>query len=293
VTATTPFLTRAREGGLRLDGAMATFLQTLDGGRHIAGSCDRLSRSRPALVAAVHDAYLDAGADIVRTNSFRATADEHEGDARDICLAAARLARAAADDWSRRTPDRPRFAAGTLGPPDPHGSRDHARTAFRRSMRALFDGDVDLLLVETCYTPAHVSSAVAAYADVAADTGRAIPLLISLALDTSGRLVASGAALDDAIAGVDSTRVAGIGINCGRGPEGLDTSLAALHGHAAIVTCHPSAGLPDANGRYPVGPEEFARHVGAYAARGRADIVGGCCGTTPAHVAALLRAGTQ
>jgi 5-methyltetrahydrofolate--homocysteine methyltransferase len=293
VTAAAPFLVHARDGGLRLDGAMATFIHTWEAGQAAAASCDRLSLSRPDLVTAVHHAYLEAGADIVRTNSFRTTSRAHAGDARDVCRAAARLARVAADDWSRRTPDRPRFVAGTLGPPDAHISRDDARTAYRDAMRALCDGRVDFLLIETCYAPAHVTAALTACADVAADAGRAIPVFLSLALDAAGRLVVSGARIEDAIGAADSTIVAGLGINCGRGPDGLETHLAALRGHAAIVTCHPSAGLPDASGRYAVEPDEFARQVGAYAARGRADIVGGCCGTTPAHIAALARAGRQ
>jgi 5-methyltetrahydrofolate--homocysteine methyltransferase len=272
---------------------MATFVRTLRGGSGAVAPCDRLALSRPDLVTAVHHAYLAAGADIVRTNSFRATSHDHARDARDICLAAARLARTAADEWSRRTPDRPRFVAGALGPPDPGTSGDRARAAYRTAIRALSDGGVDVLMLETCYAPGHLRVAMTACADVAADAGRAVPAILSMTLDASGRFLVSNETIGDAIASLDSAFVAGFGINCGRGPDGLEGRLEALRGRAAIVTCHPSAGLPDANGHYPSPPDAFAGHVAAYAARGYADVVGGCCGTTPAHIAALVRAGTQ
>jgi 5-methyltetrahydrofolate--homocysteine methyltransferase len=293
MTATAPFVTRARDRGLRLDGAMATFVHTLHGGRRGVEQCDRFSLSKPHLVTAAHDAYLAAGADIVRTNSFRATSREHASDARDICLASARLARAAVDRWSRRTPDRPRFVAGALGPPDADTSRDGTRAAYRGAARALVDGGIDALLFETCYAPAHVNAAMTACADLAADTGHAIPAIISMTLNASGRFVVSDAPLGEAIDSIDSALIAGLGLNCGVGPADLEQHLQTLRGHSAIITCHPSAGLPDASGHYPAGPDEFARNVGAYAASGLAHVVGGCCGTTPAHIAALAHAGRE
>lgn len=291
MTVTPLFVTRAREGGLRLDGAMATFVHTLDGSRGGVEPCDLFSLSKPHVVAAAHDAYLEAGADIVRTNSFRATSREHANDAREICLASARLARAVVDSWSRRTPDRPRFVAGALGPPDADTSLDGVRAAYRHAARALVDGGVDVLLFETCYAPAHVAVAVGACADLAADTGGATPAIISMALNRSGRFTVSDAPLGDAIGSIDPTLVAGLGLNCGGGSAHLEDLLKALQGHAPIITCHPSAGLPDASGRYPTRPDAFARDVGAYAASGLAHVVGGCCGTTPAHIAALAYAG--
>jgi len=104
----------------------------------------------------------------------------------------------------------------------------------------------------------------------------------------------TGLSIDDAaLAAIDLRVLAGLGLNCGTGPEGLSGRLAALRGHARLVSCHPSAGLPDQSGRYPYAPDAFADIVAGYAATGVADIVGGCCGTTPAHVAALVRAGRQ
>lgn len=272
---------------------MGTFVHAWDGGHGSVEPCDRFSLSKPHLVTAAHDAYLEAGADIVRTNSFRATSREHARDAREICLASARLARAAVDSRSRRTPDRLRFVAGALGPPDADTSLDELRAAYRRAACVLADGGVDVLLFETCYAPAHVTAAIAACADLAADRGRVIPAIISMTLNASGRFMAPDAPLGDAIGSIDPTLVAGLGLNCGGGPAGLEGHLETLQGHAAIITCHPSAGLPDASGHYPVEPDAFARNVGAYAASGLAHVVGGCCGTTPAHIAALAYAGRQ
>jgi len=221
---------------------------------------------------------------LARTAQRRAaTVAATERDATRLCVAAARLAREAADEWSRRTPDRPRFVAGALGPADHQVSNNDARAAYRAPLRALLDGGVDLLLFETWYSAAHIAPALAAYADAAADSGRSVPVLLSV----------SGVSIDDVLAAIESHVVAGLGLNCGTGPEGLAAGLEALRGHAPLVTCHPSAGLPDQRGRYPYEPDDFAAVVAAYTAGGLADIVGGCCGTTPAHVAALARAGRQ
>ena len=281
---TSRFLASAAQGPLLLDGAMATCLHAMAATPGPVRACDDLSIANPDLVRRVHEAYLDAGADIVRTNTFRAASREHADDRVQLCVAAARLAREAADAWSLRTPHRWRFAAGALGPADAHLSHDDARAAYRAALRALLEGGVDVVLFETWYATAQIAPALAAYADAAADTGRTVPMLLSL----------SGASLDDdALAAVDPHVVAGVGLNCGSGPEGLSAGLAALRTHARLVSCHPSAGLPDPSGRYPYDPDRFAHAVAAYAAAGLADIVGGCCGTTPAHVAALARAGRE
>ena len=272
---------------------MATLLHAMGGDAGPAGACDRVSLSEPFRVRQVHDAYLAAGADIVRTNTFRTAARERAGDAAAICAAAARLAREAADEWSRRTPDRPRFVAGAIGPPAERGSHDDVRNAYRAPARALLDGGVDLLLFETCFDPVHGAAALAAAADAAADAGHGVPVLIAFALDAAGRLAVSGASIDGAAGTIDPAAVSGLGVNCGATVEGLEGALASLRRHTALVTCHPSAGVPDAHGRYPIAPADFARRVAAYAASGLASVVGGCCGTTPEHVAALARAVRQ
>jgi 5-methyltetrahydrofolate--homocysteine methyltransferase len=281
---TSGFLARAARGPLLLDGAMATCVHAMAATPGPVRGCDHLSIAEPERVRGLHTAYLDAGADIVRTNTFRAASPEHAHDAARLCSAAARLAREAADDWSQRTPLRYRFVAGAIGPADHHASSEDARAAYRAPLRALIDGGVDLVLLETWYTAAQIAPALAAYMDAASDAGRSVPVLLSV----------SGVSIDDeALAAVNPHLVAGLGLNCGAGPEGLSARLESLRRYARLVSCHPSAGLPDQSGRYPYGPNDFARIVAAYAATGLADIVGGCCGTTPAHVAALARAGGQ
>ena len=278
------FLARVADGPLLLDGAMATCVHAMAATRGPVRGCDHLSIAEPERVRRLHAAYLDAGADIVRTNTFRAASPEHAHDAAPLCAAAARLARAAADEWSQRTPMRPRFVAGAIGPADHHASSEKARAAYRAPLRALLDGGVDLVLFETWYTAAQIAPALAAYMDAATDAGCVVPVLLSM----------SGTSIDDAaLDAINPDLVAGLGVNCGAGPEGLSTRLGALRRHVRFVSCHPSAGLPDPSGRYPYGPDDFAQIVASYAAGGLADIVGGCCGTTPAHVAALARAGRQ
>jgi 5-methyltetrahydrofolate--homocysteine methyltransferase len=251
-----------------------------------------MSLSEPFRIREMHDAYLTAGADIVRTNTFRTAAREHAGDASAICAAATRLARDAADEWSQRTPDRPRFVAGAIGPPADCSAHD-LRNAYRTPARALLDAGVELLLFETCFDPIHGAAALAAAADAAADAGRRVPVVISFVLDAAGRLAVSGASLDDAAGAMDPGAVSGLGINCGVAVEGLGDALASLRRHTTLVTCHPSAGLPDAQGRYPIAPADFARRMAEYTAAGLTDVAGGCCGTTPEHVAALARAVRQ
>jgi 5-methyltetrahydrofolate--homocysteine methyltransferase len=287
------FTAAASRGRLLLDGAMATFVHPMRAAPGDVPACDDLSLSDPALVRRVHDAYLEAGADIVRTNTFRAAARHHTDAASQLCAAAARLAREAADAWTARTPARARLVAGAVGPADERGPHERVRTAYRAPLRALLEGGVDLVLLETCCHPAQAAAALAAVADAEADTGRHVPVVLSMTLDTSGRLAVSGASIDDLLAAIDPAAVAGLGVNCGAGPHELQSALAALRRHSALVTCHPSAGLPGADGRHPIAPDDFARQVARYTAAGLADVVGGCCGTTPAHVAALAHAGSQ
>jgi 5-methyltetrahydrofolate--homocysteine methyltransferase len=287
------FTKAASRRRLLLDGAMATFIHDTSAARGPAHGCDVLSVHQPDRVRRVHDAYLDAGADIVRTNSFRLTSREHAADAAALGAAAARLARDAADTCSQRTPDRPRFVAAALGPPDDRDTHEQRRGAYRTPLRALLDGGVDLVLFETCWSPAQVAAALAAFSDAAGETGRDVPVVVSMALDPSGRLAVSGASVDDLLAAVDPALVVALGINCGAGVDGLSDPLTALRRRAGLVTCHPSAGLPDASGRYPIAPDAFAAALARYAAAGLVDVMGGCCGTTPAHVAALAHAGTQ
>jgi 5-methyltetrahydrofolate--homocysteine methyltransferase len=282
---------------LVLDGAMATLLGA-DGAGGYAVACDRLSVTQPSRVRAVHDAYLAAGADIISTNTFAAAsldsaprADGH--DARALCASAARLARAAADEWTTRAPQRPRFVAGALGPTGSTGvgaSRGDARAAYRAPLIGLLEGGVDIVLLETWYSPDDLGAALEALAEAADLVGRAVPAVVSITLDRNGRLPISGAGLEDALARIASHGVFGVGLNCGSGAGTFETAIHALAAGPWWVCCHPSAGLPDAAGDYPEGPGTFASQLAGYAAAGLVNIVGGCCGTTPAHIRALADA---
>jgi 5-methyltetrahydrofolate--homocysteine methyltransferase len=289
---------RTARGPLVLDGAMATFLHASAGGASRVAATDALTLSQPAIVRGVHDAYLGSGADIVRTNTFRAASRPYAAGGRDLCLAAARLARAAADAWSLRTPWRRRFVAGAVGPADPDSEpgRDRQATAerlrqvFRAPLIGLLEGGVDLLLFETWWSPSQTESALRAFADACDASGRRVPVLMSTALAPDGRVAASGVSLAEWLDAIDPATVDGVGVNCGAGPGGLAAPLAALGSRSWLVSCAPSAGASGAAGGDPLDPGPFAQAVAAYAAAGLVDIAGGCCGTTPAHIRALAAA---
>ena len=298
-----PFCAALARRVLVLDGAMATLLSTEHRVHPGAGastampvvSCDRLSVTQPVRVRAAHDAYLEAGADIVTTNTFAATsldrAPRADGqDARALSASAARLARLAADEWTARTPQRPRFVAGAIGPAWTAASRNEARAAYRAPLIGLLEGGVDIVILETWYSPADLDPALDALAEAADRAGRTVPALVSIALDRKGRLPISGASLEDVLARLESHAVFGVGLNCGSGAATFETALHTLAAGPWCVSCHPSAGLPDPAGHYPEGPDTFASQLSRYAASGLVNIVGGCCGTTPAHIRALADA---
>ena len=297
---------------VRLDGAMGTML----GG----ANPDALVLTAPARVSRVHAAYLAAGADIVRTSTFRATslAQQPYGLAdrvRDLNTAAVRLARSAADAQAGGS-ERP-FVAGVLGPI--RGGTAEVLAAYREQAEALLAGGADLLLVETAVATSQALLALAALADVSRD----IPVMVSATIDAAGRLPsgetvtafhdavhdavrdpAHDAARDAVHASAAGTGAAAlpatgrgairgipllsVGLNCGVGARGMRHALEELAGVARRpVSCHPSAGLPDARGVYPEDAGLFAATLAQFAADGLVGIVGGCCGTTPAYISAL------
>jgi 5-methyltetrahydrofolate--homocysteine methyltransferase len=234
-----------------------------------------LLQPHPPGVAAIHRAYLEAGADIISTNTFAATTYEEH-------LAASRLARRAANEASARAPDRPRFVAGAIGPT---GERTIAAVAaiYRERMRGLIDGGVDALLVETIVDTLHARAALEA-----AHGG--LPLMLSVAVAPGGRLV-SGEPLDELLAVIRHAPPFSIGLNCGDGTGHLRRPLETLATlGASYVSCHPAAGLPDAFGDYDEPPEETAGFMREAAEGGLLNIAGGCCGTTPAYIEAIAAA---
>ena len=305
---------------LVLDGAMGTMIRRREsteaavrGERfrthHLAvkNDHDLLVLTRPDIVTGLHHAYLEAGADIVQTNTFCSTSivqdDYGLGSlAYELNVEGGRLARAAADEWSRRTPDRPRFVAGTIGPtnkllasPDarslPRVTFEHARDAYRDQVRGLMDGGVDLLIVETLFEPLSAQAAITGLLEELDARGVELPVMISATVTSRGGLRVCGQSIEAFCASVRHARPFSVGLNCSFGARGMRPLLTALSRIVATyVSCHPNAGLPNALGGYEEGPPDMAEELGELAADGLLNIVGGCCGTTPAHIHAVADA---
>jgi 5-methyltetrahydrofolate--homocysteine methyltransferase len=308
---------------LILDGAMGTMVQqhkldesAVRGERFrdhplaLKNNIDLLVLTRPEIISGIHRAYLDAGADIIETNTFAATAIAQadfnlESLAYDLNVAGTRLAREAADEWSDRTPDRPRFVAGAIGPtnrtlsisPDvnnPAVRADtfaHIRQAYREQVGGLIDGGVDLLLLETIFDTLNAKAAIAAILDEFEARDVELPVMISATItDRSGRTL-SGQTLDAFYVSISHVRPFSVGINCAFGAAQMRPYVAELSRFAAeYVSCHPNAGLPNAFGEYDEAPGETATLLREFATGGMLNIVGGCCGTTPEHIRAIANA---
>ncbi|MFN8196126.1 MAG: methionine synthase [Nocardioidaceae bacterium] len=310
---------------LLLDGAMGTLVQQQQLGEadfrgelfaesrvDLKGDTDVLNLTRPDVVRGVHRAYLDAGADVVTTNSFTATsisqADYELADrAYDINRAAAALAREVADEVTALTPDRPRFVAGALGPtnrtasisPDVNdpGARnvsfDELAAAYLEEAEGLVDGGADLLMVETVFDTLNAKAAIFALETLFEQRGRRWPVIISGTItDASGRTL-SGQVTEAFWNSVRHVHPLAIGLNCALGAADLRPYVAELHRLAdCFVSAHPNNGLPNEFGEYDDTAEQFADMLGEFASSGLVNIVGGCCGTTPAHIEALAKATT-
>jgi 5-methyltetrahydrofolate--homocysteine methyltransferase len=306
-----------------LDGAMGTMIQRhrlaeadyrgarFAGHPHdLKGDNDVLALTRPDLVSAIHEAYLDAGADVISTNTFNATAIAQadygmEPVVYELNVAAARLARAAAAAGMARCADGPRFVAGALGPtnrtlsmsPDVNDPTfravtfDQVRAAYAEQARGLVAGGVDLLLVETIFDTLNAKAALVAIDELFADIGRRLPVIISVTItDRSGRTL-SGQTIDAFHASVAHARPLAIGINCALGAREMRPYLAELAAITpAFVSCYPNAGLPNAFGGYDEDPPTTSALLREFAEAGLVNLVGGCCGTTPDHIRAIAAA---
>jgi 5-methyltetrahydrofolate--homocysteine methyltransferase len=303
-----------------LDGAMGTMIQRRGlaeadyrGNRFenhpkdLKGNADVLGLTRPDVIKSIHEEYLAAGSDIVETNTFAATsiaqADyQLEHAVYDMNVAAGRLAKAAAQEWTHRTPDKPRFAAGALGPlnrvlsisPDVNDPAfravtfDQVRDAYAEQIRGLIDGGVDLLLAETIIDTLNVKACIAAVEEVFAEKGTRLPLMISVTMtDKSGRTL-SGQTIDAFLTSVLHAKPFSVGMNCSLGATEMRPFLADLAELAPVpVSCYPNAGLPNAFGEYDETPEKTAELLTEFTKSGLLNIVGGCCGTTPDHIRVL------
>ena len=303
---------------LILDGAMGTMIQRYNlseqdfrGERfagipgQMKGNNDLLCLTRPDVIKDIHRKYLEAGADIIETNTFNAQrismADYHMQDlCREINLAAARLARELADEYTAKTPRKPRFVAGSVGPtnktcsmsPDVNNpalralTYDELATAYQEQMEALLEGGVDALLIETIFDSLNAKAAIYAAETAMKKTGREVPLMLSVTVsDIAGRTL-SGQTLDAFLASVQYAPIFSIGLNCSFGAKQLKPFLEGLAARAPYyISAYPNAGLPNSLGQYDQTPEEMASEVKEYIDEGLVNIIGGCCGTTEEYIA--------
>jgi 5-methyltetrahydrofolate--homocysteine methyltransferase len=320
---THPIETLLRDRILLLDGAMGTMIQSYGLGEddfrgerladhpsELAGDNELLSLTRPDVIEEIHEAFFAAGSDIIETNTFSSNAISQadygtEALCYELNLASARIARAAAERWTAKTPDKPRYVAGAIGPtpktlslsPDVNDPAFRTmtfaelRSAYAEQTQALLEGGVDLLLVETIFDTLNAKAALVAIDEVFEARGQRLPIMISVAItDASGRTL-SGQTVDAVYRSVAHASPLSVGVNCSLGAADMRPHVAEL---AEIASCHvssyPNAGLPNAFGEYDELPPTTGELVGEFATSGLVNIVGGCCGTTPEHVAEIGRA---
>lgn len=307
-----------RQRILILDGALGTMIQKYNlteeefrGGRFVEqpgqmkGNNDLLCLTAPHIIRDIHRKYLEAGADIIETNTFNAQrvsmADYHVQEyCREINLAAAKLARELADEYTAKTPEKPRFVAGSVGPtnktcsmsPDVNNpafraiSFDELVDAYQEQMEALLEGGVDALLIETIFDSLNAKAAVYAAMEAMDKTGRQVPLMLSVTVSDTGGRTLSGQTLDAFLASVQHAPIFSIGLNCSFGAKQLKPFLQQLASRAPYyISAYPNAGLPNSLGEYDQTPEDMAREVKEYIDEGLVNIIGGCCGTTEAYIA--------
>ena len=311
---------------LFLDGAMGTMIQRhkleeadyrgerfTDWPSDLKGNNDLLSLTQPQIIRDIHTQYLQAGADIIETNTFNATriamSDYGMEDLTyEINLASTRLAREAADAVTAQTPEKPRFVAGVLGPtnrtasisPDVNDPAfrnvtfDALVEAYTESTRALIEGGADIILIETIFDTLNAKAAVFAVDQLFDSTGMRLPIMISGTItDASGRTL-TGQVTEAFLNSLRHARPVSIGLNCALGADQLRQYVEELSGLAGMrISAHPNAGLPNEFGEYDETPEQIAAELGDWAANGFLNIVGGCCGTTPEHIRAIVAAVSQ
>ncbi len=308
---------------LVLDGAMGTMIQQYqldeadfrgqrfkDWPVDVKGNNDLLSLTQPQIITAIHRAYLEAGADIIETNTFNANAISQadyqmEELAYEMNLAAARLARQTADKQSAKTPEKPRFVAGSIGPTnrtlsispkveDP-GYReidfDQLAEAYYQQVKGLIEGGVDLLLIETIFDTLNAKAALYAIQNCFDDLQVQLPIMVSVTIvDKSGRTL-SGQTLEAFWVSIKPYPIFSVGLNCALGPEEMRPFIEELSNMADVyVTLYPNAGLPNQFGEYEATADQMAPILQDYAQQGWLNIVGGCCGTTPQHIQAFVQA---
>ncbi|WP_306642187.1 homocysteine S-methyltransferase family protein [Sanyastnella coralliicola] len=305
---------------LILDGAMGTMIQrynlTEDDFRNeslkdhqasLKGNNDLLALTRPDILEAIHDAYFEAGADIVETNTFSSTSiaqDDYDLShlVYDLNYESARIASEVANRWTEKNPDKPRYVAGSIGPtnktaslsPDVNDPAYRAVTydelvaAYKEQMVALIDGGVDAFLIETIFDTLNAKAALFAAEEAMAEKGVTVPIMVSGTItDASGRTL-SGQTAEAFLISMSHVPLLSVGFNCALGASQLTPYIDVVSRNTeALVSAHPNAGLPNEMGAYDQTPEQMANEISEYLDRGIINIVGGCCGTTPDHIRAI------
>lgn len=287
---------------LILDGAMGTMIQQVDltgedfGGEDLDGCNEMLVLTRPELIQRIHEEYLEAGADLIETNTFGATSVvlaeyDIQDRAREINLEAARIAKAAVDRFS--TPESPRYVVGAMGPTTKTLSVTGGVTfqelidSYLEQALALIEGGVDALLLETSQDTLNVKAGSIGIQQAFEQSGVTLPLMISGTIEPMGTTLA-GQNIESFYISLEHLNPISVGLNCATGPEFMRDHIRSLSGMASVaVSCYPNAGLPDENGNYHESPDSLAQKIGAFAEQGWLNIAGGCCGTTPAHIRAM------
>ena len=305
---------------LILDGAMGTMLQQYNfteedyrGERFadypspLKGNNDLLSLTQPHAIARVHEQYYEAGADIVETNTFSGTtiamADYGMEDlVYELNYESAKIARRVADEFTLKTPEKPRFVAGSIGPTNrtaslsPEVNRpeyravtfDELRIAYKEQVEALIDGGCDVLLVETIFDTLNAKAALFAIEEVKEERNVDIPIMVSGTItDASGRTL-SGQTVEAFLTSVSHIPLLSVGFNCALGAQQLQPYLQRLSKETQFYTsAHPNAGLPNPFGEYDESPAQMQSYIESYLEDGIINIIGGCCGTSPAHIKAI------
>lgn len=299
---TIPLQEQLKQRILIMDGAMGTMIQQADlsaedfGGEELEGCNEMLTLTRPDVISSIHTAYLEAGADIIETNTFGGTGIvlaeynlQHR--AREINLVAARLAVEAAERFS--TPEWPRYVAGSMGPTTKTLSVtggvtfDQLIDSYYEEALALIEGGVDVLLLETTQDTLNVKAGSIAVRKAFETAGKVLPIMISGTIEPMGTTLA-GQNIESFYISLEHLHPISIGLNCATGPEFMKDHIRTLSEVASsAISCYPNAGLPDEDGRYHESPESLARKMAGFAEQGWLNIAGGCCGTTPAHIRAL------
>ena len=306
---------------LILDGALGTMIQKYDlseedfrGTQFVSqpgqmkGNNDLLCLTASHVIQDIHRRYLDAGADIIETNTFNAQrismADYHVEDyCREINLAAVKLARELADEYTRKNPSKPRFVAGSVGPtnktcsmsPDVNDPSfraiafDELVEAYKEQMEALLEGGVDAILIETIFDSLNAKAAIFAACESMKKMEREVPLMLSITVSDTGGRTLSGQTLEAFLASVQHAPIFSVGLNCSFGAKMLKPFLQRLAAQAPYyISAYPNAGLPNSMGEYDQSPEDMATEVGEYLAEGLVNIIGGCCGTTESYIAKFV-----